>query len=71
MPLYFTPRGTSLEMCVHINQQVLADFVVDLILIISICIFGPPPDSKYLIYMGKDKYENEELIRYGLPEDIW
>jgi hypothetical protein len=21
--------------------------------------------------MGKDKYENEELIRYGLPEDIW
>eukprot|EP00924_Labyrinthula_sp_SR-Ha-C_P008826 augustus_masked-scaffold_2-processed-gene-4.44-mRNA-1 protein AED:0.04 eAED:0.04 QI:0/-1/0/1/-1/1/1/0/223 len=24
-----------------------------------------------LIYMGKDKYENELLIKYGWPEDIW
>lgn len=23
------------------------------------------------MYMGKDKYENEDLIKYGLPEDIW
>ena len=23
------------------------------------------------IYMGKDKYENESLIKYGWPEDIW
>ncbi|XP_064412396.1 coiled-coil domain-containing protein 25 [Latimeria chalumnae] len=23
------------------------------------------------IYMGKDKYENEDLIKYGWPEDIW
>lgn len=23
------------------------------------------------MYMGADKYENEDLIRYGLPEDIW
>jgi hypothetical protein len=28
-------------------------------------------DPKYIIFMGKDKYENEELIRYGWPEDIW
>ncbi|CAM9202750.1 unnamed protein product, partial [Choristocarpus tenellus] len=21
--------------------------------------------------MGKDKYENEDLIRYGIPEDVW
>ncbi len=21
--------------------------------------------------MGKDKFENEELIKYGFPEDIW
>jgi hypothetical protein len=21
--------------------------------------------------MGKDKYENEALIKYGLPEDVW
>ncbi|KAL8499237.1 hypothetical protein ACS0TY_022279 [Phlomoides rotata] len=25
----------------------------------------------YTIFMGIDKYENEELIRYGFPEDIW
>eukprot|EP00126_Sphaerothecum_destruens_P005030 Sdes_comp18510_c0_seq1m8552 len=23
------------------------------------------------LYMGKDKFENEDLIAYGLPEDIW
>ena len=23
----------------------------------------------HMIYMGKDKYENEDLIKYGLPED--
>ena len=23
------------------------------------------------MYMGKDKYENEDLIKYGLPEDLW
>uniref|UniRef100_A0A7S3L3P5 NFACT RNA-binding domain-containing protein n=1 Tax=Amphora coffeiformis TaxID=265554 RepID=A0A7S3L3P5_9STRA len=27
--------------------------------------------GEFLIYMGKDKYENEDLIRYGLPEDVW
>jgi len=21
--------------------------------------------------MGKDKYENEDLIKYGWPEDLW
>ncbi|EJK77213.1 hypothetical protein THAOC_00969 [Thalassiosira oceanica] len=25
----------------------------------------------YTIYMGKDKHENETLIKYGLPEDVW
>ena len=25
----------------------------------------------WLIYMGKDKHENEDLIKYGLPEDVW
>lgn len=24
-----------------------------------------------LLYMGRDKHENEELIRWGWPEDIW
>eukprot|EP01024_Parvocaulis_polyphysoides_P050210 TRINITY_DN4888_c2_g1_i1.p2 TRINITY_DN4888_c2_g1~~TRINITY_DN4888_c2_g1_i1.p2 ORF type:complete len:217 (+),score=28.40 TRINITY_DN4888_c2_g1_i1:125-775(+) len=28
-------------------------------------------DQQFIIYMGKDKYENEDLIKYGLPHDIW
>lgn len=24
-----------------------------------------------MLYMGKDKHENEDLIRYGFPEDVW
>lgn len=27
--------------------------------------------GEYTMYMGKDKYENEDLIAYGLPEDCW
>lgn len=27
--------------------------------------------GNFTIYMGKDKYENESLIKYGLPEDCW
>ncbi|KAL3655648.1 Coiled-coil domain-containing protein 25 [Castilleja foliolosa] len=34
--------------------------------------FKARPDAgDYTIYMGLDKHENEELIRYGFPEDIW
>lgn len=28
-------------------------------------------EDGYSLYMGKDKYENEDLIRYALPHDIW
>ncbi|KAL6735516.1 hypothetical protein Aduo_005952 [Ancylostoma duodenale] len=28
-------------------------------------------DPPVLLYMGVDKYENEELIKYGWPEDVW
>ncbi|KAI8143522.1 hypothetical protein BJV82DRAFT_578694 [Fennellomyces sp. T-0311] len=28
-------------------------------------------DPPVTIYMGKDKFENEDLIKYGFPEDIW
>ncbi|GKY94733.1 hypothetical protein MPSEU_000438700 [Mayamaea pseudoterrestris] len=27
--------------------------------------------GEYTLYMGKDKYENEDLIKYGHPEDVW
>lgn len=28
-------------------------------------------NADYYIYYGKDKYENEELIKYGFPIDVW
>lgn len=28
-------------------------------------------DPTVVCYMGRDKYENEELIQHGWPEDIW
>jgi hypothetical protein len=28
-------------------------------------------DPRYTIYMGRDKFENESLIAYGWPEDLW
>ena len=27
--------------------------------------------SELLVYMGLDKHENEHLIEWGLPTDIW
>ncbi|KAG8077929.1 hypothetical protein GUJ93_ZPchr0007g3597 [Zizania palustris] len=30
-----------------------------------------PDAGDYTIFMGADKNENEELIKYGLPEDVW
>lgn len=30
-----------------------------------------PGKDDYLIYIGKDKYENEDLIKYALPTDVW
>ena len=32
--------------------------------------YGPGKED-FLIYMGRDKHENEDLIRYGLPLDVW
>ncbi len=31
----------------------------------------PVVDPPAIIYMGEDKVENEKLIAYGLPEDLW
>ncbi|CAE8624974.1 unnamed protein product, partial [Polarella glacialis] len=28
-------------------------------------------EPKYVVFMGKDKFENEELLKYSWPEDIW
>lgn len=32
---------------------------------------GSYSSNPRFIYMGKDKYENEDLIRYGLDQDVW
>ncbi|KAG6423368.1 hypothetical protein SASPL_113763 [Salvia splendens] len=32
---------------------------------------GRPEAGEYTIFMGLDKYENEDLIKFGFPEDIW
>lgn len=34
-------------------------------------IFFKSINPAFIIYMGKDKFENEELIKWGLPIDIW
>ena len=28
-------------------------------------------DPSYLVYVGRDKYENEELIKHGWDNDVW
>lgn len=39
--------------------------------VLDMPIFFKCSDPKYEVYMGKDKFENEELLKYGFPEDIW
>ena len=34
-------------------------------------VFGREKEGGYKCDMGKDKYENEDLIAYGWPEDVW
>ena len=31
----------------------------------------PPGGDPWTVYMGRDKYENEGLIKHGLPIDVW
>lgn len=35
------------------------------------CQSRPDLSEKYIIYMGRDKFENENLIQHGWPEDLW
>ena len=30
-----------------------------------------PGKEDFLVRMGRDKFENEDLIKYGLPHDVW
>ncbi|KAH9400511.1 PREDICTED: coiled-coil domain-containing protein 25-like [Rhagoletis zephyria] len=38
-----------------------------MVLYFTSSVVSPP----YSIFMGNDKFENEELIRWGWPEDVW
>ena len=29
------------------------------------------PAGAFTLYMGRDKFENEELIKFAWPEDVW
>lgn len=49
-------------MC-HIDAQVLAE-------VLTMVLFFTGSED-YVMYMGADKFENEDLIKYGLPEDLW
>ena len=33
--------------------------------------FEPRGEAGHVLYMGRDKGENEELIAHGVPEDVW
>merc|ERR1712021_51968 len=35
------------------------------------CQSRPDLADQYIIYMGRDKFDNEALIQYGWPEDLW
>ena len=46
------------------------------IIVTSMVLYFTPFDGEegkqdYVVYMGRDKFENEDLIKYGLPHDIW
>ncbi|KAI8086182.1 uncharacterized protein BX664DRAFT_335116 [Halteromyces radiatus] len=42
-------------------------FIINMVLFFQSTVVDPP----VTIYMGRDKFENEDLIKYGFPEDIW
>jgi NFACT protein RNA binding domain len=39
--------------------------------VVLVMVFYFTTSEGYMIYMGADKFENEDLIRYGIPEDLW
>jgi phospholipase C len=42
-------------------------------LLAAACEMPPPPPPHFapLLAQGLDKYENEDLIKYALPQDVW
>eukprot|EP00929_Paragymnodinium_shiwhaense_P028738 TRINITY_DN16597_c0_g1_i1.p1 TRINITY_DN16597_c0_g1~~TRINITY_DN16597_c0_g1_i1.p1 ORF type:complete len:233 (-),score=86.61 TRINITY_DN16597_c0_g1_i1:67-765(-) len=34
-------------------------------------VFTKCSDERYIVFRGKDKFENDDLIKHSFPEDIW
>lgn len=53
----------------EVNNQVTSftDSTIKMVLYFTSNVVTPP----MMIYMGNDKNENEELIKWGFPEDVW
>lgn len=57
-------RETERALCTEINRTMVYYFK-------SVGSDKSFEDSPRLLYMGKDKMENEDLIKYGLDDDVW
>jgi hypothetical protein len=55
------------------SKRVLPTTTAEALAIISIIMvfYYKSRCGEYTIYMGKDKHENEDLIKFGLDEDVW
>ena len=50
----------------------LWDYVWDFVMVFYFtCQSRPDLADKYIIYMGRDKFENEQLIKWVTPSAIW
>jgi hypothetical protein len=65
-PTIATLEPTTLSTCIQYNKsKVGGDRLVS-----NKMYFYEARDG-HVIYMGKDKHENEHLIKHGWPEDVW
>ena len=65
MVFYFTSNGAhAVPRAIRMGFLLLAFLAAQRLRAAAV---SPPA----FIYMGRDKFENEELIKYGWPEDVW
>uniref|UniRef100_A0A1I8IQ77 Coiled-coil domain-containing protein 25 n=1 Tax=Macrostomum lignano TaxID=282301 RepID=A0A1I8IQ77_9PLAT len=62
-----TPPPKRPDKCVLSSHVISASQLQVMVLYFTCDLVSPP----YTMYMGADKHENEELIRWGWPEDVW
>jgi hypothetical protein len=52
---------------IFISSAFLLDSRVNMVFYFTSTVVDPP----VTLFMGLDKHENEELIKWGWPEDVW